>query len=186
MRRPQLAIRLQCADTSASDGRGIGGQINQMESMDQSSSPPVSRSDRAGLIPIRRRPTGELAPSHTISRVAGRPHPDSEWCAFISRSTRCIIRGRRSDGNRETRPLRSARRLRRLLPHADVHNPRRNDWPLDNRGCRNSMCIPLPIYAAFSIDPPQLDPVMRTSTGTGQNSGCPQIQAEPSLRTTSV
>ena len=43
------------------------------------------------------------------------------------------------------------------------------------------MCIPRPMNAAFSIEPPQLDPVMRTSTGSGQNSGCPQINADPSL-----
>ncbi len=42
-------------------------------------------------------------------------------------------------------------------------------------GCRNSRCMPRPTYCSFSIEPPQVEPEIATCTGSGQNSGCPEI-----------
>ena len=46
-------------------------------------------------------------------------------------------------------------------------------------GCRNSRCMPRPIKDAFSIEPPQLDPSICTSTGSGQNVGMSGNQRLP-------
>jgi len=53
-------------------------------------------------------------------------------------------------------------------------------------GWRNSRCMPRPTKRIFSIDPPQEDPSILTSTGSGQNAGWPQIQASPCPQCTTV
>ena len=40
--------------------------------------------------------------------------------------------------------------------------------------------------ALLSMDPPQLEPVIATKTGSGQYSGCPEISTEFSARVTAV
>lgn len=37
--------------------------------------------------------------------------------------------------------------------------------------------MPRPIYRGFSMDPPHVDPSNVTNTGSGQNFGCPEINA---------
>ena len=44
-----------------------------------------------------------------------------------------------------------------------------------NAGCANSMCMPRPMKPLLIIEPPQVEPLMVTSVGSGQNTGWPEI-----------
>ena len=44
-------------------------------------------------------------------------------------------------------------------------------------GWRNSRCMPRPTYCSLSMEPPQVEPAMATCTGSGQNSGWPEMRA---------
>src|SRR5262249_7932546 len=53
-------------------------------------------------------------------------------------------------------------------------------------GWRNSRCMPRPTYCSLSMEPPQVEPEMATWTGSGQNSGWPEIRASLPPRRTAV